>query len=88
MQYQFSNTFYKQLQKTQNKTVIAAVKNAVINIDRAKNISEIKNIKALKGYSHYYRIRIGDYRIGLEIKNTNATFLFFGHRKDIYKKYL
>ena len=49
------------------------------------NIKAIKNIKKLKGHHDFYRIRIGDYRIGLESKNKTIELIRFLHRKDIYK---
>ncbi|MCF8308850.1 MAG: type II toxin-antitoxin system RelE/ParE family toxin [Bacteroidales bacterium] len=45
------------------------------------------NLKKLKGYKDYYRIRLSDYRIGIQIKDDTVFFVVFGHRKDIYKKF-
>ena len=39
----------------------------------------------LSGYTDYYRIRIGEYRIGLKYSNKTITLVRFLHRKDIYK---
>lgn len=39
------------------------------------------------GYESFYRIRIGDYRIGIEIINEVITFITIFHRKDIYNKF-
>jgi mRNA interferase RelE/StbE len=33
----------------------------------------------------YYRIRLGDYRVGLKIENNTVCFVRFLHRKDIYR---
>ena len=40
--------------------------------------------KKLKGYKSYYRIKIGDYRIGVEIENDVIDFILISHRKNIY----
>jgi mRNA interferase RelE/StbE len=44
------------------------------------------DIKKIQSYSGYYRIRIGEYRIGCEIQKEN-TIIFYRvkHRKDIYR---
>ncbi|MBX6423476.1 type II toxin-antitoxin system RelE/ParE family toxin [Thermosulfurimonas sp. F29] len=42
-------------------------------------------MKKLKGYKDFYRIRIGDYRIGLQIKENKIIFVRFLHRKEIYR---
>ncbi|HEY4721787.1 MAG TPA: type II toxin-antitoxin system RelE/ParE family toxin [Anaerolineae bacterium] len=43
------------------------------------------NIKKLQGGTNYYRIRVGDYRVGLVVESDTVTFVRFLHRKDIYR---
>jgi len=43
------------------------------------------NLKKLKGFKTAYRIRVGDYRIGLFISNDTVEFARVVHQKDIYK---
>ncbi len=40
-----------------------------------------------QGYDEYYRIRIGDYRLGIKVKKDSIEMLRCLHRKDIYKKF-
>jgi mRNA interferase RelE/StbE len=56
-----------------------------LNVKEANNLKEIGNLEKLKGFNNEYRIKIGDYRIGLIIENKKVTFIRFLHRKDIYK---
>ncbi len=44
-------------------------------------------LNKMKGYKNKYKIRIGDYRIGLEIDKINKIIFvkIIAHRKDIYK---
>jgi mRNA-degrading endonuclease RelE of RelBE toxin-antitoxin system len=46
---------------------------------------KIKNLKKLTGYDTYYRIRIGDYRLGIKVDGETVYFVVIEHRKDIYK---
>ncbi|MFA4890714.1 MAG: type II toxin-antitoxin system RelE/ParE family toxin [Candidatus Paceibacterota bacterium] len=53
-----------------------------------KNLFDFKEypVKKISGFSKYYRIKIGDYRIGFKKEtNTDICFLRVKHRKDIYK---
>ncbi len=50
-----------------------------------KNLADIPGIRKLKGYTYYYRIRFGDYRIGVAYRNDNVSLERLLHRKDIYK---
>ena len=50
------------------------------------NVSDKLDIRKMQGYENYFRIRIGDYRIGCEIKAGNSiTFCRVKNRKDIYR---
>lgn len=48
---------------------------------------DISNLKKLKGYKYFYKIRFGDYRAGIRIENNILVFERLLHRKDIYKFY-
>jgi mRNA interferase RelE/StbE len=61
------------------------VVNAILQVEEAADIGSITSIVKLKGYKDYYRIRIGDYRIGLRITSGIVYFVEIAHRKDIYK---
>ena len=50
-------------------------------------LAQIPNIGKLKGYRNYYKIRFGDYRIGLRYEDDTLIFERVLHRKDIYKYY-
>ena len=69
-----------------NGKVLNAVKDAIINVKKASDISKIHNLKKLKKYTVYYRIKIADnYRIGLIIRKNTIWFVRFGHRSAFYK---
>jgi mRNA interferase RelE/StbE len=54
-------------------------------IELAENMSGVANLKKLRGAKNSYRIRVGDYRIGLTIEGDLLVFAAFDHRSDIYK---
>jgi len=41
------------------------------------------------GYKTYYKIRVGDYRVGVQIERQRRTVKFMRvlHRKEIYRKF-
>ena len=85
MQVEITKKFSKQVGNCRDNKLRAGIKEIIEKISEAVSISEIKNIKKLKGYKNIYRIRIGDYRIGILIKNNSIVFAAFDHRSDIYK---
>jgi mRNA interferase RelE/StbE len=85
MQVKFTVLFNKDLQNIRSTKLLQEVENTIENVKKVASILEIINLKKLKGYKNNYRIRIGDYRIGLFIEKNKVVFSRFLHRKDIYK---
>lgn len=46
---------------------------------------EIPHLTKLEGYDSYYRLRVGDYRIGIKTENDVVIFMRVLHRKEIYR---
>jgi mRNA interferase RelE/StbE len=81
----FKKSFLKGLKNLSNKRLKNSINECIVQIEAVENITQIKNIKKLSGYDNYYRIRVGDYRIGIKIEEQIVYFVVFEHRKDIYK---
>ena len=81
----FTKQFEKDIRKIRDKNVAVRIEEVIIEIKKAPGISQISNLKKLTGFKNSYRIRIGDYRIGLFIKNGTVEFARFLRRKEIYR---
>ncbi len=87
MEVDFTRNFLNILENIKNEDLLQKIKESIENVIKAKSIAEISNLKKLFGHKVYYRIKIGDYRIGIEKIENQMRFLTFLHRKDIYKKF-
>ena len=88
MKIEFTKRFQKEFHQLINIPNFANQVNKTIeNVAAVNSISEIKNVKKLTGFTNYYRIRIGNYRIGIKLDNETVIFSTIVHRKDIYKKF-
>ena len=85
MNVRIDKSFERDIKRIRDKDLLVKVADTVEQIQRATNQKEIKNLKKLKGFQSYYRIRLGDYRIGLSIEETTVDFIRFLPRKDVYK---
>jgi mRNA interferase RelE/StbE len=47
----------------------------------------VPNLKKMSGASGYYRLRVGDYRIGLFVDGEEVEFVRVLHRKDVYRHF-
>jgi mRNA interferase RelE/StbE len=60
MKVEFKKPFLKELKKLKNKKLKNSILNCILQIEKAENVTQIKNIKKLIGFDVYYRIRVGD----------------------------
>ena len=84
MEVEFLGKFNKDISSINQKMTKASIIKIIEQVENARNISGISNVKKLKGFKEAYRIRVGDYRLGIFISGNKAQFARFVHRKDIY----
>jgi len=88
MEIIFDRSFSKSLNKLTDQDIKAKIEQVIIEAEAADSLIDIANIKKMQGFKSFYRIRVGDYRIGIELENNAALrFIVVLHRKDIYKKF-
>ena len=85
MHCSYTRLFTKQVAKLKDKKLLAALKTHLEALNAAEDISQVANVKKLVGYKSYYRLRIQDYRLGIQVVEKTATLACLYHRKDIYK---
>ena len=84
----FDRSFSKSIDKLTDKQVREKIKATIIKLEQAQSINNLAGVKPMKGHHGYYRLRIGDYRLGFELTAPGELLLILiAHRKDIYKKF-
>ena len=82
----FKKSFTKDLKNYfKDRALLSRVEETILQVESSDTIVDITNLKKLKAESSYYRIRIGNFRLGLVIENETVTFVRLLHRKDIYR---
>ncbi len=88
MKLKIDKSFLKSLEKLNLQELKPKIEAILADIEKAQDLLQIKQLKKLKGHKTCYRIKSGDYRIGLElIAPDTVVFVMVAHRKDIYKKF-
>lgn len=88
MKLEFDKSFSKSMDKINDKQIKTKILNIISELEKIKTMKDIVNLKKLKGFQNYYRIKLGSYRIGFELRNNSIIrFIIICHRKDIYKKF-
>ena len=78
-------SFEKDTEKIRNNHLLQKIVSCIESVKEASDKREIGNLKKMKGAPYHYRIRIGEYRIGVVISGNTIIFERFLHRKDVYK---
>ena len=85
MKTDFKKSFARDLKKIKDKHLLRQVKEAIEEVEKAPNLQMIGDLKQLKGGGIYFRIKIGDYRIGLKLEGDMFIFVRFLHRREIFR---
>jgi mRNA interferase RelE/StbE len=89
MEVFFKPTFIKDFKKLPKEIKLIVKKICFEIAPQAKNLKEFGNlnIKPIKGFKNFYRIKLKDYRIGFKKENSKIIFIRVKHRKDIYRHF-
>jgi mRNA interferase RelE/StbE len=66
----------RDLQKIRDESLRRRVREAIEHVEAAETLREA---------SGFYRIRVGDYRIGIAVEGDEVEFVRCLHRRDIYR---
>jgi mRNA interferase RelE/StbE len=82
---EFRGSFVSDLRSIRDQSLKRRVQEVIELVERADTLQEIGGIRKLRGGDQYYRVRIGDYRLGLILDEDTVIFVRFLHRKDVYR---
>jgi len=81
----FKRTFLKDVEALGAAVTRSRIRGVILQVESASGLHEIQGIKRLKGGEDCYRIRVGDYRLGLIIRDETVIFVRCLHRRDVYR---
>ena len=82
MKVEFKASFAKDLRSIKDNALLARIKEV---IEQVSDLQQLTNLKKLKSGANYYRIRVGEYRLGITIEGATVTFVRRLNRKEIYR---
>jgi mRNA interferase RelE/StbE len=66
MKLEFRESFGKDIDKVKDKRIKDTCFDLIGKLKELDRLNDLPNVKKLKGSKNCYRIRVGDYRIGIE----------------------
>jgi mRNA interferase RelE/StbE len=85
MKVEYLKQFSKDLLKINDQSLKDSLFEVITNLKNAENLSDLSNVKKMKGHSEAYRIRIEKYRLGFFFDEEVIELARFAKREDIYK---
>ncbi len=85
MEVEIKKKFLKELSKLPNEYADTIEKFIFDKLPTYDNLSEIGKVEKMTGYKNYFKIRFGDYRVGIKKENNTIIVEIVKHRKEIYK---
>ena len=85
MKIEVQKSFEKDIAKVSGRELSIKILAIIKSIETCQKPSEVPHLKKMTGYKHYYRIKVGEYRIGLKIEKDSFILIRLMDRKEIYK---
>lgn len=85
MQVAFLKKFSKDLDKITQPKDRKALLEVIKSVKEVNKLEDVPGVKKLTGFNDAFRIRSGNYRIGVFVNGKVVQFARVAHRKDIYK---
>jgi mRNA interferase RelE/StbE len=81
----FRASFAKDLRALKDKALLERIKELIADVEAAQSLGEVSNLKKLRSGGEHYRVRIGDYRVGLSMEDGVVVFVRVLHRREVYR---
>lgn len=85
MKVDFRDSFLKDFRSIEDRKLLSKVRIAIEELEAAERILELRNVKKLRGSKTFYRIRLGDHRIGFAVEEESIFLVRILNRKEIYR---
>jgi mRNA interferase RelE/StbE len=88
MQLLYGKRFSKDLDSMRHEAKVKRTLLELIeSLKAADSLSDLKDVRKIEGYRGYFRIKLGDYRLGIKAGKNRIELIRFLHRKDIYRRF-
>ncbi len=83
----FRESFDADLSGIRDATLLRRIKKVIEQVEAGRTFQQIPNLKRLEASGKYYRIRMGDYRLGFVFEQGVVTFVRCLNRREIYRHF-
>jgi mRNA interferase RelE/StbE len=81
----FAESFAKDLRRVREPATLQRIREVIERLEEAEALTQLSQVKKLSGKGPYFRIRVGDYRIGMRVEGEAVILVRLLHRREIYR---
>jgi len=85
MRTAFRKSFTRDLKKIKDRNLLDRLRQVIEQVEASENLSSVPDLKKMAGTANFYRIRVGDYRIGIVVEGDCVEFVRCLPRRDLYR---
>lgn len=85
MKVLFERSFLSDIRRITDRKVLRKMSELIKLLKSAQSLSDIPDLKKMKGHPSAFQIKLGEFRIGLFLEGGSLILVRFQNRKDIYK---
>jgi len=86
VEVQYRQSFLRDLKKLKRQLVYDRVLElAFTTLPAVDRLSDVTGVEAMRGYPNRYRVRVGDYRVGIEVHGNSVEVMRVLHRREFYR---
>lgn len=77
--------FNRDLRRLRSAATQRQLERVISELTAASNLMELANVRRLRAQGRHYRIRVGDYRLGITVSGNAVALRRFLHRSEFYR---
>ena len=85
MEIEYTPAFARDLKRERSPRVRDRVERLIEELKAAPTITAVHGAARVTAPGRYYRVRLGDFRLGFALEGERVILLRFMHRRDIYR---
>jgi mRNA interferase RelE/StbE len=85
MNVTFRQSFARDLKKVKDQAVLDRIRRAIEQVEGAATPQAVGELKKMSGTGNFYRIRVGDYRLGVVVEGDYVEFVRCLSRRELYR---
>ena len=87
MEIRYHAQFNRDLRQLRNPSLADSIEQTILELKAASSLADIRGIRRVRGEGRHYRIRIGEYRLGITQDGDTIILRRLLHRSEIYRNF-